>query len=78
MKDFVDDVRERAAGVDHHSRTRDVFLGLVEPDDEIALRRSRTPLVLRALVESPMQGFEIDVAFFSRFRQGNLHQTLCK
>ena len=60
-KDLVDHLRERPRRVDHHSAVRDVLLGPVQPDDEVALGRFRAPFVVRALVEPPMQGLEIDV-----------------
>src|SRR3954452_16942438 len=61
MKDLVDDLCERLRRVDRHSRTWEVFLGAVEPDDETALRLSRTPLVPWPLVESLVQRIEIDL-----------------
>src|SRR6478672_2551487 len=60
-KDLADHVRERSRRVDHHSGTWDVFLCPVESDDEVTLGWFRSPLVLRALVEPPVQGFEINV-----------------
>lgn len=60
-KDLADHVRERSRRVDHHPGTWDIFLGPVESDNEVTLGWFRPPLVLRALVEPPVQGFEINV-----------------
>ena len=60
-KDFVHDVCNRWGRIDHGARARDVFLGPMQSHDEIAYRLLRAPLVVRSLVEPPVQGVEIDV-----------------
>jgi len=60
-KDLADHVRERSRRVDHHAGIWDVSLGAVESDDEVTLGWFRSPLVLRALVEPPVQGVAINV-----------------
>lgn len=60
-EDLADHVGERSRRVDHHAASWDVFLCSVESDDELTLGWFRSPLILRALVESLMQGFEINV-----------------
>ena len=59
--DLVDDLCERWRRIDDDSDTGDVFLGPVQSEDEIALRRLRAPLVSRSLVEPPVQGVDIDI-----------------
>jgi hypothetical protein len=61
-EDLTNYVSDWSCRVDQDSPIWDVFLGPVESDDEITLGWLRPPLVLRALVEPPTQGFEINVA----------------
>jgi len=46
-EDLVNDARGRCGGVDRHTVVRDVLLRQVESPDELALRWSAAPLVLR-------------------------------
>lgn len=60
-KDRVDDLSQRRSRIDHHARPGDVLLGLVESDDQLPLGWVRAPLVVRTLVQPPVQRVEIDV-----------------
>ena len=60
-KDLVDNVLDRRGRVDDDAVLRDVFLRLMPLHDEVAFRRhSAAPLVVRSLVEPPMQRGKVD------------------
>ena len=61
---------DRCGGVDDDAVLRDVFLRLMPFHDELAFRRhSAAPLLVRALVEPPMQRRKVDIEDEDRVEQ---------
>ena len=61
-KDLVDDLLERCGGVDDDAVRRDALLRLMPTHDASAFRRyAAAPLLVRPLVEPPMQRGKVDL-----------------
>src|SRR3954453_23332419 len=61
-KDLVHHVLDRCGGVDNHPVLRDVFFGLMPPDDEVAFRGlPAAPLLVRSRVKPPVQRGKVDL-----------------
>ena len=69
--DLVDDVTERCGGVDHDTICQNALLCAMQTQDEVALRLPPSSpvcadgacaeLVLRPLIEAPVQGLHINL-----------------